>query len=226
MNDYYNNCVFYNEHDHLLDDFSRRVEEGSRYLINKYVKSDMKVLELGARYGTVSVCFDYLLDNPQSQLLVVDPDKNIESCLLKNKTINNCSFNIFNGAISNTQLYVTYNGCGWETKTYIEPPVHLKSELIQTHTMNEIQQIYNIHFNCLLADCEGFLLQFIKENDSFFDNLVCVMYEEDCTINHKINNTYIDYNEIENFLLSKGFVLVETYTDFIGLNNKAWLKNV
>ena len=42
----------------------------------------MKVLELGARYGTVSVCFDYILDNPKSQLVVVDPDKNIEKCLL------------------------------------------------------------------------------------------------------------------------------------------------
>jgi len=98
--------------------------------------------------------------------------------------------------------------------------------LIKTITIDEIQKLYNINFNCLLADCEGFLLQFITENDSFFDNLNCVIYEEDCTIDHKINNTYIDYNEIESFLLSKGFTLSETYLDFIGLNNKVWIKQL
>lgn len=225
MDNYYNSCVFINENFNILDPFSLSVEEGSRYLINKYVKPDMKVLELGARYGTVSVCLDYLLDNPKEQLLCVDPDSTIKHCLNKNKEANNCTFNIFNGAISKNKLFVCYNGCGWETKTYIIPPSHLNSEEIETHSIEDIQKIYNIDFNCLLADCEGFLLEFIKENESFFDKLVCVIYEEDCSINHPINNTYINYTEVETFLLSKGFILKENYKDKIGLDNKVWIKS-
>ena len=200
------------------------MEEGSRYLINKYVKSDMKVLELGARYGTVSVCLDYILDNPVEQLLCVDPDSKIMACLHKNKERNNCTFNIFNGAISKKELYVCYNGCGWETKTYIEPPRHLLSEKIECLSLEEIHKKYNIDFDCLLADCEGFLLEFIRENGEFFDNLKCVIYEEDCGENHPINNTFINYSEVEQFLISKGFALQETYRDKIGLDNKIWLR--
>lgn len=142
----------------------------------------------------------------------------------KNRQINNCSFNIFNGAISKKDLYVSYNNCIRETKTYIDPPQNLKSEKINTLSIDIIQQIYDINFNCLIADCEGFLLEFIQENPNFFDNLICVIYEEDCSINHPINNIYINYNEVENFLINKGFNLIETFKDNIGLNNKVWFK--
>jgi FkbM family methyltransferase len=224
MEKYYRECVFIDESNNNLNSFSLEVEEGSRYLINKYVKSGMKVLELGARYGTVSVCLDYILDNPVEQLLCVDPDSKIMACLHKNKERNNCTFNIFNGAISKKELYVCYNGCGWETKTYIEPPRHLLSEKIECLSLEEIHKKYNIDFDCLLADCEGFLLEFIRENGEFFDNLKCVIYEEDCGENHPINNTFINYSEVEQFLISKGFVLQETYRDKIGLDNKIWLR--
>jgi FkbM family methyltransferase len=224
MNTYYNNCIFYDEHGYLLNDFSRNVENGSRVLIEKYIKPDMKVLELGARYGTVSVCLDYLLTDPQKQLVCVDPDITIKNCLEKNKTINNCTFNIFNGTISKKELYVVYNGCIWETKTYANPPKHLNYLKSATLSIDEIEQLYNIKFDCLIADCEGFLLEFIKENPDFFDNLTCVIYEEDCTPNHPINSDFIDYNEVEQFLINKGFSLTTTFKDHIGLNNKVWLK--
>jgi len=224
MNNFYEKCHFINECNQPLDNFARRVEEGSRYLIEKYITSDMKVLELGARYGTVSVCLDFILNEPKNQLVCVDPDPNTKECLLYNKNINNCSFNIFSGAISSNNLYVCHNGCGWETKTYINPPTNLSCQKIQTLSLEEIQNMYNIQFNCLLADCEGFLLQFIQENENLFDNLKCLIYEEDCGKNHPINGTYIDYNEVESFLLSKGYELIETYIDFIGLSNKVWIK--
>jgi FkbM family methyltransferase len=223
MNSFYNNCIFYDENNNLNNSF-KNVEDGTRFLINKYIKPNMNVLELGARYGTVSVCLDFILNDPKKQLLCVDPDTTIKYCLEKNKNINNCSFNIFNGAISNNELYVCYNGCIWETKTYINPPDNLNSEKISTLSIDKIQEIYNIHFNSLVADCEGFLLQFIEENPSFFDNLICVIYEEDCCKNHPINNDFIDYTIIETFLINKGFILTETYLDNIGLNNKVWLK--
>jgi hypothetical protein len=46
-----------------------------------------------------------------------------------------------NGAISNDELYIVYNGCCWETKTYKIPPTNanLKSEKIETISLDEIQ---------------------------------------------------------------------------------------
>ena len=112
MEDFFDQCVFYDENDNVLDNYSRTVERAMHYLVKKYVQSDMKVLELGARYGTVSVCLNYILQDPLKQLLCVDPDKRIEQCLEKNKTVNNCTFNRFTGAISQKDLYVCYNNIG------------------------------------------------------------------------------------------------------------------
>ena len=185
------------------------------YLVKKSVQSDMKVLELGARYGTVSVCLNYILQDPLKQLLCVDPDKRIEQCLEKNKTVNNCTFNIFNGAISKKDLYVCYNNIGWETKTYETPPEFLQTESIVTKSLDEIMNLLDIQFDCLIADCEGFLLDFLIENKSFFDNLRCVIYEEDCTSTNPINGVSIDYQEIDRFLESNGFLLKETHIDHL-----------
>ena len=50
MNQYYSNCILYDEYDNIMDNYFRSVEDGSRFLIEKYVKPDMNVLELGAKY--------------------------------------------------------------------------------------------------------------------------------------------------------------------------------
>ena len=49
MNSFYNNCIFYDENNNLNNSF-KNVEDGTRFLINKYIKPNMNVLELGARY--------------------------------------------------------------------------------------------------------------------------------------------------------------------------------
>ena len=224
MDLYFKNCTFVNEFNQILDSYSLNVENGTRYLVNKYIKSDMKILELGSRYGTVSCALDYLLEDPKNQLVCVEPDTTIIPCLNKNKLINNCHFNIYHGTISKEELYVVYNGCGWETKTYKIPPSTLKNEKIDTITLDEIQLKYGIYFDCLIADCEGFLLKFFNENLNILDQLKCVIYEEDCCEKLPINSTYIDYNIIEKYLTNHGFICVETFVDNINLNNKCWIK--
>lgn len=39
--------------------------------------------------------------------------------------------------------------------------------------------MYNLKFNVLVADCEGFLQQFFDENPEFYDNLRLVIFEAD-----------------------------------------------
>ena len=60
---------------------------------------------------------------------------------------------------------------------------------------------YNLNFNVLVADCEGFLEMFFDENPDFYDNLRLIIFEADypekCNYN-KIRNTLSDkkFNEI------------------------------
>ena len=58
---------------------------------------------------------------------------------------------------------------------------------------------------------------------SFFKNLRCIIYEEDCTTTVPINGVSIDYQEIDTFLENEGFLLVESYFDF--LLHKVWIKS-
>ena len=106
MDLYFKQCTFYDEFDNTLTPDSLNIEHGTRYLVNKYINSDMKILELGSRYGTVSCVLDYLLKEPSTQLVCIEPDTYIIPCLNKNKLINNCSFNIYHGTISKEELYV------------------------------------------------------------------------------------------------------------------------
>ena len=214
----------YNEYNGLLSDFEKHIEDASRMLVKKYVRPDMKVLELGARYGSVSIYIDRLLYDAKTQQVSVEPDTKVLSSLQKNKELNYCTFNIYNGTVSQKELYMTYNGCGWENKTYTDPPRNIESHKINTISLEDLQKKYNIRFDCLVADCEGFLLDFIKENLDFLDQLEVIIYEEDCSIKHPINNSYIDYDLVTEILLSKKFQLQENIVDNIGLNNKCWIK--
>jgi FkbM family methyltransferase len=220
----YQEAKFINEKDELLNDFDRRVEEGSQYLVKKYIKPDMRILELGARYGTVSFWLNYMLNDPSKQLLCVDPDYKIWNALTENRDNNGCSFNIFKGAVSSKELYLVDNNNPWENKTYGTPHDKYTSTKIPTATIEEIKSIYEIDFNVLLADCEGFLLEFMNENEDFIKDLDIVIYEEDCGKNHPINGIAIDYSLIENKLKEYGFECIEKYRDKIGLDNLIWKK--
>jgi hypothetical protein len=70
---------------------------------------------------------------------------------------------------------------------------------IPSYTMEEIKTKYNLQFNVLVADCEGFLERFFDENPTFYDKLRLVMFEAD--YEDKCN-----YTNIRDMLRIKGFL--------------------
>jgi len=171
------------------------MEKPEQDLANKYIEPNDVVLELGARYGSVSCVINMKLNNKKNQV-VVEPDERVWSALERNKIANNCDFNIVKGFISNKNLDLTnlddhYNGYG---ATYIEN----KETKIKSFTLDNIQKLYNLKFNVLVADCEGFLEIFFDENPTFYDNLRLIIFEADYP--EKCN-----YNKIRNTLKLKGF---------------------
>ena len=131
----------------------------------QYIKSDDRVLELGARFGGVSVTTNKILKDKDKHY-VVEPDPSVWDTLEFNRANNNCSFNIIKGTIS-------------------KKPLSLKGNGLATHTIQDEQgNIPNfplplVDFNVLIADCEGFISQFYDENKGLFEGLRLILLEKD-----------------------------------------------
>jgi hypothetical protein len=59
--DNFENEVYYDENDNIID--HNILEATEQQLAKKYIKPNDKVLELGARYGTVSCAINKILNN-------------------------------------------------------------------------------------------------------------------------------------------------------------------
>ena len=166
-------------------------EKHEQDLANQYILENDVVLELGARYGSVSCIINSKLNNKQNQV-VVEPDERVWDALEKNKNSNNCEFNIVKGFISNKKLDLTNldNYHGGYGATFIENT----NTQIPSYSLDEITNTYNLQFNVLVADCEGFLEVFFDENPNFYDNLRLIIFEADYP--EKCN-----YEKIKNTLL-------------------------
>jgi FkbM family methyltransferase len=186
------------------------MEKTEQDLANTYILENDIVLELGARYGSVSCIINSKLNNKQNQV-VVEPDDRVWDALEKNKNNNNCYFNIVKGFISNKKLDLTNldNWFGGYGSTFIEN----NDTKIPSYSLDEIKKKYNLNFNVLVADCEGFLEVFFDENPDFYDNLRLIIFEADYP--EKCN-----YNKIKNKLLEKQFIKI------LEGHQNVWIKNM
>lgn len=191
------NIPYYNEKDEIIN--NKSLERMEQQLAAKYIKSDDKILELGGRYGTVSCVANNILDDPL-QHLVVEPDLTIIEALKKNRDLHNSSFHIYEGVISEKDLYLKYDGYGTMA-------VESGTDKINTKTLNEIKSMYNIDFNTLIVDCEGCFPNFIRENTDFVKNIKLILLEKD-------QNMPDDYRYTDQFLIENGFKLVENIHNF------------
>lgn len=191
-------------------DTLERVEQD---LAREYIKEDDVVFELGARYGSVSCVINSKL-NCKTNQVVVEPDERVWEALERNRGVNNCEFHIVKGFVSSKKLGLTaidsYDEYG---TTFIED----KSSIIPSYTVEEIKEKYNLNFNVLVADCEGFLETFFDENPAFYDGLRLIIFEEDYP--EKCN-----YGKIRNTLFEKGFTKVTE--NATGWGHSVWTKSV
>ena len=172
------------------------LEKPEQDLAKEYIEENDVVFELGARYGSVSCIINSLLKCKTNQV-VVDPDERIWEALERNKKVNKCEFHIVKGFVSSKKLGLTNlnDYYGGYAATYIDQD----DSKIPSYTMEEIKTKYNLQFNVLVADCEGFLERFFDENPSFYDKLRLIMFEAD----------YVDkcnYTKIRDMLRIKGFL--------------------
>ena len=162
---------FYDEHNRLID--HKNIEYEEQVMAETYIQSDSVVLELGARYGSVS-CIIHDKLKKGSNLVVVEPDIRVWGALERNMKLNGCNFHIVKGFVSNTKLDLIA-----KDRYYAATFVENKDSIIESFSLEEIEETYGLTFNTLVADCEGYLEKFMDDNPKLYTQLKIIMFEKD-----------------------------------------------
>ena len=164
--------IFKDENGNVISHKDLEVPEQD--VVSKYINQDDKVLELGARYGTVSaIILDIISDI--KNCVIVDPDKNIIQALTNN--LNNCGYGdaqIFVGTIGPHKKKI-HSDKGYGTYTESCEGDECNTESI---TYDNLEHKYNITFNTIVADCEGCLPELINHIENM-DPIRKIIFETD-----------------------------------------------
>ena len=193
--------VFTDENGNVVSHKELEVEE--QEIASKYIKKDDKVLELGARYGTVSaIILDKIADN--IHCVIVDPDTNITQALTNN--LNKCGYEdarIFVGTIGSHKKKIHSND---SYATYTESCEGDECN-IENMTYDNLQRKYDITFNTIVADCEGCLPELIDHIEDM-DPIKKIIFETDRAGNVDYNKLYTKLNERGFKNVREGFVQI------------------
>lgn len=153
-------------------------EKEEQMLVRQFIPKDAKVLELGARYGTVSCVISEVLDDP-TQHVAVEPDSSVIEALTQNRKNNNGKFHIFNGVVSNESYELGFIDEKYDFHEYGTYTKRSENPTIKNVNLKELENLYNINFDCIVADCEGFFYDFVKENIDSLTKMRVLIYEQD-----------------------------------------------
>jgi FkbM family methyltransferase len=161
-----------------------------------YLTGNEKVLEIGGNIGRNSLIIASIINN--NNFVTLESDEDISKQLKENRDLNNFNFNIENSALSNRKLI--------QNKWLTQPSEILLDgfHFVNTITLNELNNKYNIKFDTLILDCEGAFYYILLDMPEILDNIKLIIMENDYTdIECKTivdnilikNKFYLDYVE-------------------------------
>lgn len=185
-------------------DVSYEAEE--QFLVRTYIPKNARVLELGARYGTVSCVISEVLNDP-TQHVAVEPDNSVIEALECNKRTHDAQFHIFEGVVSSKKYELGFIDSTFDFYEYGTYTKESENPTVQSQTLEQLEERYGVQFDCVVADCEGFFCTFVDENLERIKNMRVLIYEQD-GIPWK---DYMEkYKKLDDTLISMGFVRVCT----------------
>lgn len=197
--------IYYDENNNIIDNkTSERDEQEQSY---KYIDASDVVLELGARYGTVSNVINYKLNNKENHI-IVEPDETVLKALEKNRDSGNFKYKIETKYISNNPKEMIKSGYGTRL-------VNSNNPNNNNITWNDFKKKYPLKFNVIVADCEGCLCEFIETMGEDFNNIYKIIFEED-------QAEMCNYTLLKEKLIENGFKKIEEV--FSGVNRCVYIK--
>lgn len=198
---------FFNENGQRVDHLtSERTEQEQA---STYIPEDAKgVLELGSRYGTVTCSISRRIGY-RPVLITVEPDISVWQPLEDNIKRNGAKAFIVKGTISKTPVgFVKFQYGSFTSKDpmegakkvseYYRIPLQYYTS-IKVVSLEEVQEAAQIPvIDTLVADCEGFLEQFMDENPHLYTSVNTFIFERD-------GGDRCDYDKIEANLKEHGF---------------------
>lgn len=170
-------------------------EKEEQMLVKRYIPSDAVVLELGARYGTVSCVISDVLKDPTKHV-AVEPDSSVIKALERNRTMNNGGFHIFNGVVSSKGYELQFIDPKFDYHEYGTHTRVTENPTIENKSLSDLENVYNLKFDCVVADCEGFFYDFVKENREAIQNMRVLIYEQDGVPWSEMIPKYIELDQI------------------------------
>jgi FkbM family methyltransferase len=163
----------------------------------QYLTGNEKVLEIGGNIGRNSLIIASILGN-NNNFVTLECDKNIANQLRENRDLNKFTFYIESSGLSNRKLIQK----GWET---IPSDTLLPGyQWVNTITLDNLKNKYNIVFDTLVLDCEGAFYYILMDMPEILDNINLIIMENDywdiSKKNYideilKQNNFYTDHSE-------------------------------
>jgi hypothetical protein len=194
----YSDLVVYNELNYKVPHLE--YERDEQLLVSHYIQENDIVLELGARYGSVSCIINKRLKNKKHQVSV-EPDSTVWSALERTKQANKCDFLIYKGIISSNKYDLKLNGYG-STVDITNTISTMETISSANMSLSDLQTTTGLKFNVLVADCEGFLETFLDENTFLYDQLDLIIFECD-------RPDVCNYAKIKSTLLANKFKVLE-----------------
>ena len=182
---FYQNYKYYNNKPFWLRIFDKTYEKQEIKAIKKYVKPDMKILEVGGSLGITSVIANSILKDPKKHF-VLEANPNLIENLTFNKSQNNSKFTVVNAPISSSEKNITFNfnnislGGSINNKLHkYEEFKHGKYNNLKTKTLTPkiIEEKYNLQFDCLICDIEGEEYNLLLNLADYFKNYRLMIVE-------------------------------------------------
>lgn len=207
------------EHGIFLNENNKKInvlltERQEQLICAEYVDENASVLELGARFGTVSCVISNILkkkDDNKNRLVVVEPDIKVLKALSDNLKRNNCEAIIINKFIGDVPKNIVRKSYGTHLISASNDNNNNNDNLIKPVNIMQLQDLVGFKFDTLIADCERCLEEFIRHCIKYnvLQQFHTIIYEKDKP--SICNYEYIDKQllNIPNMVqLKKGFMNV------------------
>ena len=139
-----------------------------------FISPEDRVLEIGSNIGRNSLVISFLL-NDDSNFLTMECDPVSVLKLTENRDINGRTFLVENSALSLIPLIQK----GWDTFPLTTNEIPDGFSLVETITLQQLREKYQINFNVLVLDCEGAFFYILRDMAEILDGIEKIIIEND-----------------------------------------------